>query len=364
MDKVIGLIAANYETPALGTLTAERTVASLPFGGRYRLIDFPLSNMVNAGIRTVGVVTSQKYRSLLDHIGAGKDWSLDRNVGGLCVLPGSTYGITSIGSRFVLRDLEQNMVYLMRSPAPYVIVAAANSVNNIDYTDVISAHIKSGADITMVCRKASKAAPLATALKVEGERISGVSHGVKSGDIEFLDCFVASRDLLLKLVEWYRAINYLDLFEVIANDYDKMMVLPYEFKGYSALIADIGSYYSHSMDLLRTSVYDELFCGERPVITKVRDAVPTKYMNGAKVANSLIPAGCIIRGTVKNSILFRGARIEEGAVVENSILFKDSIIKAGAVVANAILDRHNTIEEGAVIKGSSRTPFIKDKGII
>ena len=118
------------------------------------------------------------------------------------------------------------------------------------------------------------------------------------------------------------------------------------------------------MDLLRTSVYDELFCGERPVITKVRDAVPTKYMNGAKVANSLIPAGCIIRGTVKNSILFRGARIEEGAVVENSILFKDSIIKAGAVVENAILDRHNTIEEGSVIKGSSRTPFIKDKGII
>ena len=150
MDKVIGIITANYDTPELETLTKDRTIASLPYCGRYRLIDFPLSNMVNSGIETVGLILPYKYRSIIDHIGIGKEWSLDKKNGGLFILPGSAFGVTSSSKRFLLRDFGRNSVYLRRSPSPYVIVTSANIVCNIDYSKLYNAHLESGADITVV----------------------------------------------------------------------------------------------------------------------------------------------------------------------------------------------------------------------
>lgn len=364
MDRVIGLITANYETSHLGVLTSDRTIASLPYGGRYRLVDFPLSNMVNAGIRTVGVITPYKYRSIIDHLGAGKEWSLDRIHGGLFVLPGSVFGVSSTGSRFLMRDIERNLVYLMRSPTPYILVASANTIYNMDYTALFESHLKSGADITMVGRKAKRDNSYLTGLKVEGGRVMGSTKGVKAGDTLFLDCFVISRDLLLKLIDWYSAINYLDLFEVLAGDYDKMDVGLYEFEGHAATIWDIESYYRHSMELLNPEQYDGLFRGDRPIQTKVEDAVPTEYMKGARVSNSLVPNGCIIKGTVENSVLFRGVQVEEGAVVRNSIIMQSCIIEKGACVENAILDRNNTIPGGSILKGTAEIPFIKEKGTL
>lgn len=362
MDRVIGLITANYETSQLGVLTGDRTIASLPYGGRYRLVDFPLSNMVNAGIRTVGVITPYKYRSIIDHLGAGKDWSLDRIHGGLFVLPGSVFGVASTNSRFLLRDIERNLVYLMRSPTPYILVASANTVYNMDYTALIESHVRSGADLTMVYQKAWQDSDYLTGLKLDGGRVVGVSKGVKAGENAFLDCFVISRDLLLKIIDWYSAINYLDLFEVLAGDYDKMDVELYEFKGYAGTIWDVDSYYRHSMDLLQPRVYDELFRGDGLIQTKVQDEVPTEYMKGARVANSLIPNGCMIYGTVENSVLFRGVRVEAGAVVRNSIIMQSCIIEKGACVENTILDRNNIIPAGSILKGVPGAPFIREKG--
>lgn len=363
MVDVAGLITANYNTERLGRLTSERTIASLPYGSRYRLIDFPLSNMVNTGIKTVGVITPYKYRSILDHIGTGKEWSLDRKNEGLFVLPGSVFGISNSESRFLLRDMDRNKPFLLRSAAPYVIASSSNTIYNMDYTDLYRAHRESGADMTMVYRKADRNDPYVTKIHTEGELVTGVRQGVKPGDKAFMDCFIISRNLLLKMLEWYAAIKYLDLFEAIAEDYDKMDVRLYEFRGYSATIYDTETYFRHSLDLLNTAVRDELFSEDRPVMTKVQDTVPTKYLKDADVKNSLIPAGCIIGGTVERSILFRGVRVESGAVVKNSVIMQSCVIGRSAHVENAIIDKNNIISAGIVIKGSADSIFIQEKSM-
>ncbi len=361
MDRVIGLISANYSTEALGELTNQRTVASLPFGSRYRLIDFPLSNMVNAGITTVGIITPYKYRSIVDHIGAGGDWGLDRKRGGLFVLPGTVFGVSSSGSRFLLRDVARNLVYLNRSPAPYVLVASANMVSNMDYCALVEAHLQSGADITLAYQRAVEDDPDVTGLKLADGRVLGVTKGVQQGQETFLDCFVISRSLLLKIVEWYSAVNFLDLFEVLAEDYNKMDVRAYEFDGYARSIFTAQSYYARSMDLLDVKVNTKLFNKRNPIMTKIQDSVPTKYLAGASAKNSLIPAGCLIEGTVENSVLFRGVTVGKGAVVKNSVIMQSCVIEEGAVVENAIIDRANLISAGTVLKGSPEAIFIMEK---
>ena len=262
-----------------------------------------------------------------------------------------------------MRDVRRNLVYLMRSPAPYVLVTSSNVVCNMDYSELLKQHLQSGADITMLYNMADSDDPNRTGIKADGDRVTGVTHGVQDGDMAFLDCFIISRSLLLKIVEWYSAIDYLDLFEVLEDDFDKMDIRAYPYEGYAKSIFTVQEYFKRSMDLLDTKVYDELF--ERaPVMTKVQDSVPTKYMKGASVKNSLIPAGCVIEGTVEDSILFRGVTVGKGAVVKNSIIMQSCVLGDGACIENAIIDRSNVIRAGTVIKGSTEEAFIKEKNLI
>ncbi len=361
MKSVIGLITANYDTEKLGKLTSERALAALPYGGRYRLIDFSLSNMCNSEIKTVGLITPHKYRSLIGHVGAGKEWSLARKGGGLAVLPGSMFGMANLGSPFLLRDFALNGVFLLRNPAPYVMVTAANTVYNMDYTALYQNHKNSGADITMVYRKATAEEPSAMALRTEGTRVLGVEHGARAGSQAFLDCFMINRELLLSILDWYREVDHLDLFDALAEKYEAIDVRSYEFEGYAANIYDTESYFRRSFELLDERVSGELFSKERPIITKVQDAVPTKYLSAANVKNALVSAGCMIRGTVAGSIIFRGVRVESGAVVRNSIIMQSSVIEKGAYVENAIIDKGNTICAGTVVKGAEEAVFVMEK---
>jgi len=363
MDNVIGLITANYDTPNLGELTSERTIASLLYGGRYRLVDFPLSNMVNSGITTVGLITPYKYRSIIDHVGSGSAWNLDRKNGGLYVLPGSVFGISNGESRFLMRDISRNVVYLMRSPAPYVLVTAAGTICTMTYNDLIEKHISSGADITLVYTEAQEDDANVTAIRTEGESITAMPKGVRKGDKAFIDTFIISRSLLLKIVEWYSAIDHLDLFEVLEADFDKMDVRLYKYDGYTRNISTLKGYFDANMELLNRDVQNALFPKDTPVLTKVVDMPPTKYCCGSVAKNSLIPTGCRIEGTVEDSILFADVKVEKGAVVKNSIIMRSCVIEEGAVVENAILDRGNRVAAGSVIKGSRDVPFVMAKNM-
>ncbi len=361
MNRVIGIIAANYATEKLGRLTEERTIASLPYGGRYRMIDFALSNMVNSGIDTVGVITPYKYRSILDHVGAGKAWGLDRKRGGLFILPGSVYGVAQADFALTLRDLRRNLVYLMRSPAEYVLLTSVSVVCNMDYRALLQRHIETGADLTVAYNIADAADPAQMAFQMDGERVTSLRRGVEAGDRAFLDCFVISRALLLRMLDWYKAVDYLDFFEALTGDLEKYRICAMRFDGYARSIQNLQEYFRYSMDLLDTRVSDELFSEEAPIMTKMQDSPPTKYLHDARVQNSLIPAGCVIEGTVEGSILFRGVKVGRGAVVKNSIIMQSCVLEEGACVENAMIDRGNVIAAGTVIRGTAGAAFVKEK---
>ena len=360
MAKAIGLITANYSTKFPSPLTETRPVASMPFLGRYRVVDFALSNMVDCGIRTVGMIMPYNYRSLIDHIGNGREWELTRKGGGLFILPGSAFGTSRTGSRFLLRDLINNRIFLERDSARYVILSSCNWVFNMDYNELIAAHADSGADITVVTQSARDKDVDVCGFEIEGNRVKGVKHGVVFGDTAFLDTFVIGRERLLEILDWYAANDYLDLFEALAGEYDRVEVRTYDFEGYAAPVFNKDTYFKSNMDMLDPKITHELF-SIRPIITKAHDNSPAKVVSGAKIQQSRISGSCRIYGTVTNSILGRGVVVEKGATVNNAIIMQGCKIKSGAVVENAIVDRNNVVPEGTELKGTADNILIKEK---
>lgn len=358
MIEVIGLISANYACRDMERLSDDRGIASMPFGGRYRLIDFALSNMINSGITAVGLITPYKFRSLLDHIGTGNAWMLDRKKGGLYILPGTTYGMSEKSDRFLLCDLDQNRAYLNRSNAEYVLVTSSNIVYNMDYTPLVQAHKDSGADITMAVKRAEKSNKYLRKVVVEDGKVVGVKNGVERGETAFIDTFVIKRELLLKFIEWYSVKEYMDIFDILRKDYKRMDIRTWNFNGYVREIFSVHDYYDANMELLDMDINRALFYDQMPIRTKVQDCVPARIYPEAKVKNSLISSGCLVHGEVENSILFRGVTVEEGAVIRDSIVIQSSVIKKGAIVKNAIIDRNNLIPSDMVIKGSEENIYV------
>ncbi len=359
--KAIGLITANYKTSVPCALSKRRPMAGLPFAGRYRLIDFPLSNMVNAGIRTVGLIVPQNYRSLLDHVGTGRDWMLDRKNGGLFILPGTVYGGMHEGFRFLLRDIIDNKALLIRDSADYVVLSGSNMVVNLDLEAAIEAHEASGNAATIICHRASAINDDVYGLKVEGDKVVGLTHGVKYGDLESVDYCIFNRDELIDVIENFSQADYMALEEAMFKAEAAYSIGYYEFDGYAAGVYDAKSYYDRTMDIRKPEVYEALFNPERTIFTKAHDAPPAKYFKGSVVRDSLISAGCRISGTVRGSALGRGVVVEPGAVVSNSIVMQSCVIESGARVENAIIDRYNLIPSGTELRGTPDDILIKEK---
>lgn len=358
--KAIGYITANYTCRTSSKLTDSRPLAALPIFGRYRLIDFPLSNMMNAGIKTVGVVMPGNYRALIDHLGSGRDWALDRKKGGLFLLPGNAFGASKRGMRFLLRDIISNKVLFQRSSLPYVVMCGSNIIFNMDLSKIIDAHETSGAQATMVYCKAERAHDDdVTALEIgDAGRVRGLRSGCSYGDNKFLDCCVINRDPLLDIIDSYQSMDHLDLFEAIEPEFGRIDVCSYEFKGLAMGVFDEKSYYDRSLEMLKPEMNDQLFVPERPIMTKAHDVPPAKYAAGSTVCNSLVSAGCAIHGTVRGSILSRDVIVERGASVTNSIIMQACVIKSGARVENAILDKNNVVPAQTELRGTPDATLI------
>lgn len=371
--KALGYITANYTCRTRTKLLDERPFAALPIFGRYRLVDFPLSNMANAGIKTVGIVMPGNYRALIDHLGSGRDWMLDRKKGGLFMLPGNAFGSSKEGMCFLLRDIISNKMLFQRSDKPYVVMMGCNIIYNLDLAEIIEAHERSGAHATMVYAKAERAHDDdVTSLEIgEAGRVKALHPGCCYGDNKFLDCAIINREVLLQIIDRCGAMDYLDLFHALEPEFGRIDVCSYEFKGLSLGIFDEESYFQRSMDLLNPALNDKLFCPDRPILTKAHDAPPAKYTNGSVACNSLISAGCAIKGTVRNSILSRGVVVEHGASVTNSIVMQGVVIKSGARVENAIIDKNNVVPASTELRGTpdatlvvAKAPVIAKKTII
>lgn len=362
--KVLGLISCNYNNESFGSLTAERPLAALPFGGRYRLLDFALSNMVNSGVRTIGLITPYYYRSILDHVGAGKEWSLNRKSGGLFILPGSIYGLKNSQGVFLLRDIIQNRAYLERSDAELVLLSGSTKIYNMDLRPFLEAHRSSGRDITMLYKMTpeSEQRPAVYLDRGEEGQVLAIRQDAAGTAACFLDCLLIRRRLLLDFLEGYKALNYIDVLEIIRRNLSALQVGSFEFGGWLGQVDNICDYMRCSQALLAEEVRRELFGGEAKVYTKIQDNPPAKYCAGAKVKNALVPTGCMIRGEVENSILFRGVQVGEGAVIKNSVIMQKCQIKPGAVLENVICDKFVTISSGNKLFGTPAKPMVISKG--
>ena len=362
MLSAIGLITTNYSVKNPSVLSRHRPAASVPFMGRYRFIDFPLSNMVNAGIKTVGVIMPFNYRSIMDHLHTGKDWGLDRKLGGLFLMPGSAFGTSRKGPRFLLRDLISNRVFLERDTASNVVVSASNIIYNYDYRELVKAHVQSGADITLLTKTYSCEAEDVSSVYTEGGRVRGFTYGTHFGDEGFLDCFVVSRTKLLDLLDRYANVDYLDLFEALEGDLGQIDIRAHKVDIYTGTVFDARMYFKRSQEMHDPKVIEQLFPADRPIKTKSHDNPPTKYERGSRVTNSIVSGGCRVAGAVADSILSRNVIVEPGASVRNCVILTNVRICRGARVENAIIDRDNVITAGTELRGTPDAVLVKEKG--
>lgn len=368
-QKNLGIIFSNVHDDMLGMLTQNRCTGSIPYGGRYRLIDFALSNMVNCNVGEVGIITKSNYQSLMDHVGNGKEWDLARKIGGLRILPPFNNQNSSI-YRGRIDALLAAMGFIQRSTAQYVIIADSDVIANIDYNEMIAEHKDSGADITLAYVKEKAPcdfAEKAVTFGIEGKRIVDMQINDICTTVHnrYLDIAIMERNLLVKMVGQLSSRNFYSFSrDFLLANVNKMIINAYEFTGYYAKVSSLKKYYAANMELLAQDVRDELFTKKRPIYTKVRDEVPVVYGLEASVSNSIFADGCTINGTVENSIIFRGVTVEKGAKVKNSIIMQGTKIGRGASIDNIISDKNVMITDHRILTGSESYPILISKGSI
>jgi glucose-1-phosphate adenylyltransferase, glgD subunit len=368
MGNVLGLVFANMHDTTLGDMTKNRTMGSVMFGGRYRLIDFPLSNMVNSGISEVGVITKSNYQSLLDHLGSAREWDLARKKGGLYILP--PFGnVESTLYRGRIEALYGAMSFIKHSRAKYVILSDCDVVTNIDYKPIVAAHIESGADITAVAHTgvySSDDIKTSTVFNVDADK--NVTSVLINPDISgtcttSLNVFVMSMDFLIETVNDAMARGNVS-FErnILQEKCRELKIKIYEYDNYFSKLNSPESYFKSNMALLEPENARKLFVPKRSIYTKVSDNAPVKYDLDSKVSNSLIADGCIIEGEVENSVLFRGVKVGKGAKVKNCILMQGTVVGGNAELNYLITDKNVSICENHILTSSPQYPMYVGKG--
>lgn len=364
-DKALGLIFSNTCDEQLRELTAARAAGSIPFVGRYRLIDFPLSNMVHAGITKVGVLTKNNYQSLMDHIGSGKAWDLSRKNEGLYIL--SPYGVLDAQYAGRVASLAGIASFLRGSTEDYVVMSDCHVVGNIDYDRLIEAHIASGADVTIAYQTGEALElpdNLVLGLNKQG-RVTELLLGSRpAGSCHYgIGLYVVGRDWLLEMVADAKSRNRMHFErDILQQHVDDRVICGYEVPEYTMAITSLGRYYQANMAALDPAVRERLFLPARPIYTKVRDRCPAIYGLSADASESLVADGSRIDGTVRHSILFRDVRVEKGAVVENCVVMQGSVIGAGARISGVVLDKNVTVQENRILQGAASYPIFVAKG--
>ncbi len=361
--KMLAILFASGNESKLNELTLHRTTASLPFAGRYRLIDFALSSLVNSGITRIGIITRNNYSSLMDHIRMGRDWDLNRKNSGIAVFP--PFGLNT--SRDVYKGkieaLYTVLDYMERAPEDYVCVSNCNIASNIDLEGVLEEHIANGADVTMLCHKANITSSKRVIItKNDNDLVTDLCQvEIPSSEEKLisLNIYVMRKALLTSWIEQAYARGYVDFEkDILFREVENGKIYAKEIMSYAAIVDDVKTYYNESMKVLNEEVRNQLFENGRKVYTKVKDSVPTIYGASANVSGSLIADGCVINGTVENSILFRDVRIEEGAVVKNSIIMEHGVVMKDGQISYTITDKSVVIGAGRQISGSEDYPIV------
>ncbi len=372
MRDTMGIIYTGDSNVSLQELTLRRSVAALPFGGRYRIIDFILSNMINSGIYNVGIITQNNYHSLMDHLDTGKQWDLDRKNGGLFILPPYVSHDNKGWYRGEIEAFHSNMSYIRKSLQKYVILSGSSMVCNLTYQGAMEFHKANDADITVIYKDMKKATKEElskhTIIKTdENNRIIDmeVKPSNPTSDKLCMEIYIIEKRLFEYLIEECEARGLFDFNkDVLVRNLNKLKILGFSYDGYLANVDSIQSYFKHNLELINSGNYFELFHRNGKIYTKVRDEVPAKYGINARAENSLVADGCIINGQVENCVLFRGVKVAEGAVVKNSVIMQDAEIQDKVVLEHVILDKDVIIRKGKHLVGQECYPVVIRKGAV
>lgn len=366
MSKYHGIIFAYSDAPELGDLTRERTVASLPFCGRYRLIDFALSSMKNAGITDVGVIMARDYQSLLDHIGGGKDWDMSRRSGGLRMLP--PFGLPHAHSGNyggTIEALNAVAPYIRDIPQDHIVLMLGSLLANIDLRAAIARHEAGGAEITAICSDGPTFGLNHHYLVDADGLVNGIHlyRGDSTEGLKSLEGYIIHKEVLLRMMDEAAARNHYAFHRhamlSFLEDGGKMDV--YRHNGYVGAIRNIDQYYRASMDMLDSEKRKQIFPAERPVRTKTHEEVSSYLGEQAVVKNCLIADNCIIDGEIENCIVFSGCRIGAGTKLKNSIIMRGVTVGEGAELSYVISDKYARFSDNTRLNGSPKLPMVVPK---
>ena len=367
---VLGIIFANIYDSSLGQLTNKRTMASLPFGGRYRHIDFPLSNMSNSGINHVGIITKYNYQSLVNHVGSGMEW--DMNLGeGLEFLTPFSMGHSGT-YRGKLEAVNSAMKFLRQRDEEYVVLADSNVLCTIDYTKVLEAHIASGCDVTVVTKdgiaNGKKKLDLAIKTDESGKIVDmAVDYMAEAGYKASTGIYIMKREMLMEAAKESTSRNRYRMerdFILRAFDEGRITMNIYEFQNVVLFMESPTEYYQNNLALLKPEIRRSLFRSTHSVYTRVRHEVPAYFSDCAKVDNSIVADGCVVEGDVEDSVIFRGVKVQPGAELKQVVALQDCVIGEGAHIECAVLDKEVVVRPGAMLIGTYEHPIIISKGEI
>lgn len=367
--KALGIIFPNTYDSLVPELVERRTMASIPFGGRYRMIDFCLSGMVNAGIENVTVLVKKNYHSLMDHLGNGREWDLARKRGGLNIVPPFSRANNKMYHGRV-EAVHSILNFLSNQKEKYVILSDCNVASDLDFSDLLDRHVASGADVTMVYERSA----IPKELQTENQTFTLDADG-RVTEIRFNDYRIGEQNLSMNVIVMMREeliimirnamVHNFIYFErdIIASSLSILNVRGYEYTGYRARVYSMKSYFEENMRLLEPGNLATLFPPERLVYTKVRDEAPARYAMDSSARHCIVADGCLIEGTVENCVLFRGVKISKGAVVKNCVLMQGTVVEEGANLAYVVTDKNVTITEGKMLAGDANYPVFVDKGV-
>lgn len=363
---MLGIIYTGESDAQLKELTSLRSVAAVPVAGRYRMIDFSLSSMVSSGIRNVGVIMQRNYQSLMDHLGSGREWDLHGKRSGLVILPPfMTRDNVGVYTGY-LDALKSNLQFLRRSKERYAVVTDTRILYTANFDEIVHTHAESGADITLLYSKDA-------GIRRNGSgRYLDIAENGRVRNLEtdpiiphfpntYMEAFVIRREMLIDLVDRAVARGQHHLVRELLMDGLKdgsLRIGSYECPGKVWNIDSVQAYFDCNMDMLDSTVRKNLFYGDTAVMTKLRDEMPTRYLGEGKAVNSLVADGCVIEGTVENSILFRGVKVEKGAKIKDCIIMQDGIIMRKAELQNCILDKQTTVLDNTRLIGARNYPVV------
>lgn len=371
MENCLGVILNENLDKDFGPLTDHRPSYMLPYAGRYRLLDFALSSMVNHKITNVVLYTGEKMRSAMDHIGSGRPWELNRRFSGLKLFS-PRYSESRSNRNNQVAQFYNTLKFYEEAKEDYVFLMHANIIAKVDLDAAFKDFCESGADISLIYKKETDAKGRHVKydklhLSDDGKfREIGMNLGLDEEFNHFLGMGFIKKDVLIQLIKTLKERkNMPSIQEAISEHKDHFDIVTYEYEGYVQTIKDTESYFKASMALLDDQTYLNLFFNNGAILTKSKDEPPTIYKEDSHVKNSLVANGCVIEGTVENSIIFRGVKVAEGAVVKNSIIMQKAIIEKDANVENSIFDKSSKIFAGQTISGSPSMPYVLEKnGIV